>query len=554
MRMVTRHSIPAVVCGLSIAVGVTLQAMDAVRVETRTDLATRIYGVTGKGVTIAILDRGIDWTHPDFIKPDGTTRIKWILDMTGQNLCAASNPRPVEYTEAQINAALRGGPTTNTRDAVGHGTNTAGVAAGNGRAFANGKYAGIAPESDLPIVKKTSDGVPAHDGEPAEARFVACIDQAFDWLDQKVAQLGQPVVGLMNSGTQWGPMDGTSAISRKIDQVFGLDRPGRVFLSASGDEGALPNHAGGAYTSGPETIVRFSKNSDPAWLSMWYTGSAPAQVTIVMDNGTIVGPNMPGSNCSNANGIQICQYQPGGAFYPWTSPNGARSVWFSITGNSGTGSLRIRGTTTNPGRFDLYGGFVAASAFSFTDHLVSGRLTDYSTTLSAIVVGAHVMRDSWTDIDGRTYRLRGEGLAGQLWTGSSGGPTRDGRRGIDVTAPGQNIVAAYGRRSYSTRSGCRDLLAQGGGGWYGHFSAASGAAPILQGSIALMLQLNPQLTGRQARQIIQQTGRSDSSTGPTPNFNWGYGKLDVLSALDAVRTMGEVNGIPKVNRWPVLRP
>ena len=187
--------------------------MDAVRVETRTDLAVRIYGVTGKGVTIAILDRGIDWTHPDFIKPDGTTRIKWILDMTGQkNWCTASNPEPVEYTEAQINAALRGGPKINTRDAVGHGTNTAGVAAGNGRAFANGKYAGFAPEADLIIVKMTSDGVPAHDGEAAEASFVACVDQAFDRLDLKITQLGQPVVGLMNSGTQFGPMGGAAPI------------------------------------------------------------------------------------------------------------------------------------------------------------------------------------------------------------------------------------------------------------------------------------------------------------------------------------------------------
>src|ERR1700687_3515586 len=91
--------------------------MDRVRQETQTDAAVAKYGVTGRGVTVAILDRGIEWRNPDFIKTDGTTRIKWLLDMSGQNLCDPANPPPVEYTEAQINAALAGGPPISERDA-----------------------------------------------------------------------------------------------------------------------------------------------------------------------------------------------------------------------------------------------------------------------------------------------------------------------------------------------------------------------------------------------------------------------------------------------------
>ena len=34
----------------------------------RADQAIEKYGVSGKGVIVAILDRGIDWTHPDFIR------------------------------------------------------------------------------------------------------------------------------------------------------------------------------------------------------------------------------------------------------------------------------------------------------------------------------------------------------------------------------------------------------------------------------------------------------------------------------------------------------
>ena len=138
-------------------------------------------GRTGAGVTVVIIDRGIDWRNPDFINGDGTTRILWMLDMTGQDLCSASNPAPVEYSEAQINVALVGGPSIALRDAVGHGTATAGIAAGNGRAFAGGKYSGIAQGADLIIVKVTSEGAPAHGGVPAEPAFQGCMDEALDW-------------------------------------------------------------------------------------------------------------------------------------------------------------------------------------------------------------------------------------------------------------------------------------------------------------------------------------------------------------------------------------
>lgn len=234
--------------------------------------------MSGKGVTVAVLDRGIDWEHPDFIKADGTTRIRWMLDMSGFNLCNAANPSPVEYSEAEINSALAGGPALPLRDAVGHGTATAGTAAGNGRALPDRRYRGIAPEADLVIVKLTSEGAPAHDGEPAEAFFQGCIDEALDWLATKLDLLGQPAVAIINSGTQWGPMDGTSAVSRKIDQVFGDSTPGRVMVIPSGDEGSLENHAGGDYDNLAETLVGISKASTQfAVMSAWYT--LPAEVT-----------------------------------------------------------------------------------------------------------------------------------------------------------------------------------------------------------------------------------------------------------------------------------
>ncbi len=47
-----------------------LTAMDLARVETRTDLAVSTYGVSGQGVIVALLDRGIDWKNNDFQNDD----------------------------------------------------------------------------------------------------------------------------------------------------------------------------------------------------------------------------------------------------------------------------------------------------------------------------------------------------------------------------------------------------------------------------------------------------------------------------------------------------
>lgn len=41
------------------------------------------YNVTGRNTIVAIIDSGLDYTHPDFINEDGTSRILFIWDQTG---------------------------------------------------------------------------------------------------------------------------------------------------------------------------------------------------------------------------------------------------------------------------------------------------------------------------------------------------------------------------------------------------------------------------------------------------------------------------------------
>lgn len=90
-----------------------------------------------------------------FRDPDGNTRILSIWDQTIQS----ENPPEgllygTEYTGEQINEALRTADPfalVPTRDEDGHGTFTAGIAAGS--ETADGSFIGAAPEAYLAVVK-----------------------------------------------------------------------------------------------------------------------------------------------------------------------------------------------------------------------------------------------------------------------------------------------------------------------------------------------------------------------------------------------------------------
>jgi len=522
-------------------------ADSGVNAATRADLAVAKYGFTGKGVIIAVLDRGIDYTHPDFRNADGTTRIKHMWDMSNQNLCDPNNLAPVEYTEAAINQALQGGPPLAERDALGHGTATAGLAAGNGSAALpiSKQWAGLAPEADLLIVRVTSEFVQAHNGQAQQPAFQGCYNQALDLVSQTAASLGEPIVAFIDAGTQFGPIDGTSAVSDRIDGDFGLNKPGYMYVSAAGDEGTLPNHARATYSATPQAFPFTLQPGSDGIITGWYTGGVPANVTVTTadDGGTATAP---AGGFASVDGISIYQYAPGQQFYPWTSSGPDRAVYVDIIGHSGAGTISFQATPAGTGIADIYGD--TGGIVTFPSLLTPGRLSDFSSTLSATVVGCYNVRTSWTDIKGRPQSLTNQGGVGQLWTFSSGGPTRDGRApplgGVDVATPGGNSFTAYGLNSW-WETFKFNLIFQGKG-YYGRHSATSAAAPILAGSAALLLQMDPTLTASQIRQILHQTAISDADTGTTPNFEWGAGKLDVLGAADAVAAL--IPASPTLNK------
>jgi subtilisin family serine protease len=85
----------------------------------------------GKGILVAVIDSGVDYTHPEFRNADGSSRIRAIWDQSVPGAPPKGYVLGSEYTKEEIDEALRTGTRLNTVDISGHGTAVLGIAAGN---------------------------------------------------------------------------------------------------------------------------------------------------------------------------------------------------------------------------------------------------------------------------------------------------------------------------------------------------------------------------------------------------------------------------------------
>ncbi|MEE1741880.1 S8 family serine peptidase [Streptomyces sp. BE147] len=143
-------------------------------------------GYTGKGVKIAVLDTGVDATHPDL--------------------------------KDQILASKNFTASPDTKDRVGHGTHVSSIAAGTGARSA-GKFKGVAPDAKLLEGKVLDD-----DGFGDDSGILAGMEWA-------VAQ-GADIVNLSLGGSDTPEIDPLEAAVDKLSADKGV-----LFAIAAGNEG-----------------------------------------------------------------------------------------------------------------------------------------------------------------------------------------------------------------------------------------------------------------------------------------------------------------------------
>lgn len=165
-----------------------------------------------------------------------------------------------------------------SRDSSGHGTAVAGIAAGaaanvtggtagfaddgtggatgymsNGiggaEGFADNGYEGVAPESELLIVKL---GTPRENSFPRTTEMM----RAVTYVVRKAQSINRPVAINLSFGNTYGAHDGSSLLERFLDNAAEIGRT--VICVGSGNEGASAGHREGRVNVGETAATELS--------------------------------------------------------------------------------------------------------------------------------------------------------------------------------------------------------------------------------------------------------------------------------------------------------
>ncbi|MFE3946531.1 S8 family serine peptidase [Streptomyces sp. NPDC059118] len=504
-------TVPASEVGrLSSLPGVTAVRPDT-RMLTKTDASVPLIGapavrqrkdpaghhVTGSGTTVAILDSGVDYTHPDLGGGLGKGH-----KVVGGHDFVNGDEDPM--------------------DDNGHGTHVAGIVAG--KAAAKGGITGVAPGAKL-LAYKVMDA----DGAGYTSDIIAGIEAASDPANPHRADVINMSLG--------GPGDGTDPLGRAATAAV---RAGVVVVAAAGNDGpgagtvSTPGTADGVISVGAST-------SNLRLPSAYLTGKKPELIQSYRGVLSANPPERPvtaplvdvgegtAEDWKRAGDVRgkivrasmliasDVRYLTASAV-EWAQEAEKRGAIAVLAGlPSGDGPVFVAGAgevrppavdpepgvaqvPSSPARIDASGDSLRM------DRLVvmgvdSTQYTELSSRLAAGKVSVTLRSTDTTD---------------RIASFSSRGPAPDFGLKPDLVAPGVEIRSTVPKSLY-------------GPGQY-RMSGTSMAAPHVAGAAALLRQLHPGRTPAEIKAELIGTAKPLNSTGPTAR---GSGRLDVAAAASA---------------------
>ncbi len=466
--------------------------------------------LTGRGVLVGIIDTGIDYTNPIFRFEDGTSKIVSIYDQT-----ISGNPPDnfyigTEYTNSMINEALQSRTPYDivpSRDENGHGTFLASLASGR----ESGNFKGAAPDSELVVVKLKEAGefirnnylVPEDNENVYESTSVML---GIEYILQKARELGRPVAICLGVGTNSGSHDGNTLFEQYIGMAANIT--GVCICAAAGNESQERHHAQVNVTQGGQ--VNFTVNNENAgsgiYLSLLNSASDRISVSLTSPTGEIVGriPAKGGTSYTSRLVLEkakvTIQY-----YFPLSISSGQATIIKIENATPGLWTITLYGDIVLDGKVDAYLPIssVGYQGIEFLEPDPYSTITVPGTSSAVITIGAYNNSDN------------------SLFINSSWGPTRMPSNSPDFVAPGVRVIGYYPRSE-------------------GVMSGTSVSAAITTGACALMLQWGivegnaPTLDTFQIKGYLIRGCERDNNM-MYPNFQWGYGKLDLYNSFNLLR-------------------
>ncbi|MFZ5814202.1 MAG: S8 family serine peptidase [Bacillota bacterium] len=435
-------------------------------------------GYTGAGITVGIIDTGIDYTHPDLggcTEIGAGCRVVGGYDFVGDDGYGDTHWTP--------------NPDPDPMDYQSHGTHVAGIVG------ANGAVRGVAPEVTFRAYKVFDQGSSSADV------IVAAMEMALaDGVDVVNMSLG--------AAFQWGQYPTAVAANHLVNQ-------GVVVVASAGNSGREGLFSGGAPALGEKVIAVASVDNthSPASKALLGDGAAVAYSLMTYS---------PPADTLPPTAI---------AALPTTKLGCTAADYYDGDGNSlvaGKVALVSRGACTFAAKSGnaKSAGAVALMVHNNSSGLFGGTLGaagDHIPTVAISLEDGNLIRSklpTTIQFTAETFFAPNPVQGGLISDFSSWGLSPDLTLKPDVAAPGGNI--------YSTVP-----VAMGS---YGVKGGTSMSAPHVAGATALLLQANPRINSQAMRTILQNTARpvlfSKSLPYLLPVHRQGAGLIDILAALD----------------------
>lgn len=483
--------------------GRSVREIRATPQQLRDELPAGFGPVNGSDVIVGIIDHGCDFAHPNFRKPDGTTRILFLWD---QHEGTVGQP-PVGFTEGRefnaddINNALRAVAPQTPHQRLDytlrseHGTHVMDIAAGSGSAF---NVRGVAPTADIIFVDLFSQSFEDHESIGDSDFLLHAIKYIFNKAGQR------PVVINVSLNFDGGPHDGTSPVEKGIE-VF-LQEPGRAVVIAAGNSRLENIHLNRLIQNNADTTLRWNipaGDRSENKVEIWYNGAQQLSVFLISPiNNETIGPFPLGTTIrirrQGSTAARISHRQK-------DSGNNDNHVVLRFSRLMEPGRWRIVLRSLSSGPIDIH-------AWIETDEVNRSNFedstpTDRKFTIGSIACGPSTIAvssynsDHPSDIPGDTAE----------------GPTRDRRFKPEISAPGVAI-----RSARALTNTVNDI------------TGTSAAAPHVTGVVALLMQSAGRLlTTQEIRNALIRSVRRNPPPVAGCESCLGAGRVD---AVEAVRT------------------